>query len=645
MIYLSANMQFNNPNILYALFALFIPVIVHLFQLRKFQKTAFTNVKILKELVVKTRKSAHLKKWLLLACRLLIFTCIILAFSEPSLTQKEIHLQKPETVFYIDNSFSNQEKGEKGELLKITIQELLENYPNDEKINIITNTQYFKHKTLNEIKTDLINLEYTPFQLDYKSIVLKAEQLFQSEANKQLICISDFQNRSTLDSSYFNSSYDTKLIQVLPVSKSNISIDTAYFSTQNTSSTYLNITVKKQHSNLKNVPISIYNNDSIISKTAVDLKDVLNTISISVPNTSRLNLKIHVTDQKCVNDNILFVSKSKPEKHQVLAIGTLEKNDFLSKIFTEDEFIFTQFTALNIDFSTLDNQHLIVLNELETISMALSKNLKTFSNHGGIIVCIPSEKGNLLDYNNLNNVFGNEDNNEVRLTKIHFSHPIFSNVFEKEISNFQYPTFKSHYKLKNYQNSLLTFENGNPLLVNNNNFYTFSSALNVKNTNFKQAPLIVPTLYNIAKNSLKPVIPYYVIGRENTIDIPIKLEKDEVLNLQKKNFSFTPLQQIKSEKVTLNIFKTPSESGLYTVTNRLQKTAFTLAFNYDKSESIMKYHDITTLENKHIKTDTSVVNTINSLNSIAQVATLWKWFVILAILFLLVELLILKYFK
>jgi hypothetical protein len=618
---------------------------VHLFQLRKFQKTEFTNVKFLQELVVKTRKSSQLKKWLLLACRLLIFVCVILAFSEPFFTQTDIPLQKPKTVFYIDNSFSNKEKGEKGELLKVSIQELLENYPNDEKISIITNTKTFKNKTLNDIKTDLIDLKYTPFQLDYKSVTLKAEQLFNTKTNNQLICISDFQKNTTLDSSYFNTYYNTKLIQVLPVSKSNISIDSAYFSNQNTSNTDLNIVVKKQNSDLKNIPISIYNNDRIISKTAIDLKDNFNTIAVSVPNETNLNLKIQLTDQKCVYDNTLFLSKSKPVKQHVLAIGSVENNKFLSKIFTPDEFVFKQNTSSNIDFNTLESQHLILLNELELISLALIKNLKTFSENGGVIVCIPSENGNITDYNNLNNVFGNENNNEIRLTKIHFLHPIFSNVFEKEISNFQFPTFKSHYQLKNYTNSLLTLENGNPLLVNNGNFYTFSAALNVGNTNFKQAPLIVPTLYNIAKSSLKSVTPYYTIGKENNIDVTIKLKQDEVLNLKKGQFNFTPLQLIKSEKVTLNTLKTPSESGLYTITNRDYETPYTLAFNYDNSESLMTYHDVKTLENEHIKTDTSLANTINTINSVTQVATLWKWFVIFAILFLLVELLILKYFK
>ena len=60
MIYLILMIQFNNPKILYVLFALLIPILVHLFQLRKFQKTEFTNVKFLKEISLQTRKSSQI---------------------------------------------------------------------------------------------------------------------------------------------------------------------------------------------------------------------------------------------------------------------------------------------------------------------------------------------------------------------------------------------------------------------------------------------------------------------------------------------------------------------------------------------------------------------------------------------------------
>jgi len=640
-------MQFNNPNILYALFALIIPILVHLFQLRKFQKTEFTNVKFLKELIVQTRKSSQLKKWLILTLRLLIFTAIIFAFSEPYLDKNNTLNQNAENVFYIDNSFSMQEKGPKGELMRVAIQELIDNYPNDKKISIITNTKTFKNKTLNEFKKELINLTYTHHQLDYKTLNLKANQLFNNKTNslKRIIYISDFQKNTTLDSSYFNTEHQTTLIQTLPTAKNNISIDSAYFSDKNTSSPLLNVIVSKQYSALNNTPITLYNNDSIISKTTVNFTNSKGYTSFSVSPKDNLNLKIELIDAKNSYDNTLYVSKSKPTKQKILAIGSIENNAFLSKIYTSEEFIFTQNTSKSINYSAFGQQHFIVLNELETMPVALIKNLSEFSKKGGTVLCIPSENIDISSYNMFVNAYGVENEFETRLTKIHFSHPIFSSVFEKKIKNFQYPSFKKHFKLSKYQSTILSLENGNPLLVNINNNYLFSAPLNAKNSNFKQAPLIVPTLYNIAKSTLKSGVPYYLVGKENIIDIPLDLGKDDVLSLENKTNSFIPIQQIKSNKVSIQTNMQPSQPGFYTIKNKQEALPIKLAYNYSRTESIMDYHKVTLLKNKYIKTNTSVTNTLSEINSASQIGTLWKWFVIFAILFLLVELLILKYFK
>ena len=640
-------MQFNNPNILYALFALIIPILVHLFQLRKFQKTEFTNVKFLKELIVQTRKSSQLKKWLILTLRLLVFTAIIFAFSEPYLDKDKTLKQKAENVFYIDNSFSMQEKGSKGELMKVAIQDLIDNYPNDKKISIITNSKTFKNKTLNELKKELINLKYTQNQLDYKTINLKTNLLFKNKNNhlKRVIYISDFQKNTVLDSSYFNIEHQTTLIQTLPVSKNNISIDTAYFTSQDANKTLLNVIVSKQHSTHNNIPITLYNNDSIISKTTVNLTNNKEITSFNVSPKENLNLTVKLIDPKNSYDNSLYITRSKPIKQNILAIGSIENNAFLSKIYTTEEFIFTQNTLKSINYSVFEQQHLIILNELETIPVALAKNLSEFSKKGGAILCIPSENINSSSYQIFNNAYGELNEFKTRLTKINFSHPIYYSVFEKNIKNFQYPLFKKHFKLSKYQSTILSLENGNPLLVNSNNNYLFSAPLNSKNSNFKQAPLIVPTLYNIAKSTLKSGIPYYLVGSDNAIDIPISLSKDDVLSLENSTYSFIPIQQIKSNKVSIQTNTQPSEAGFYTIKNKQEVLPIKIAYNYNRTESLMDYHKVSLLKNKYIKVDTSITNTLSEINSSSQIGTLWKWFVIFAILFLLVELLILKYFK
>ena len=105
-------MQFKHPQILYALFLLLIPIIVHLFQLRKFQKESFTNVAFLKKVTLQTRKSSQIKKWVTLLTRMLLLACVIVAFAQPFTSKNNTFNTTPETVIYLDNSFSMEAKGE-----------------------------------------------------------------------------------------------------------------------------------------------------------------------------------------------------------------------------------------------------------------------------------------------------------------------------------------------------------------------------------------------------------------------------------------------------------------------------------------------------------------------------------------------------
>ena len=111
-------MQFKNPEILYFLALLIIPILVHLFQLQKFVKVPFTNVAFLQKIIQETRKSSQVKKWLILATRLLLFTAILFAFSQPYLSSKKENT-KQQTFIYLDNSLSTNTKGEKGNLLQL----------------------------------------------------------------------------------------------------------------------------------------------------------------------------------------------------------------------------------------------------------------------------------------------------------------------------------------------------------------------------------------------------------------------------------------------------------------------------------------------------------------------------------------------
>ena len=100
-------MQFVHPEILWALLALTIPVIIHLFHFRRFKKVYFTNVKFLKE--IKDEKSARrrLRNLLILLFRLLAYSAIIFAFAQPFISEDKTAKKGLNNVsIFIDNSFS-----------------------------------------------------------------------------------------------------------------------------------------------------------------------------------------------------------------------------------------------------------------------------------------------------------------------------------------------------------------------------------------------------------------------------------------------------------------------------------------------------------------------------------------------------------
>src|SRR5438128_4331517 len=101
-------MQFTYPEFLFALSALSIPIIIHLFNFRRFKKIAFTNVRFLKEIKQDTRSRSRLKHLLILLSRLLAVTFLVLAFAQPFIPANKNNIVggTRNVGIYLDNSFS-----------------------------------------------------------------------------------------------------------------------------------------------------------------------------------------------------------------------------------------------------------------------------------------------------------------------------------------------------------------------------------------------------------------------------------------------------------------------------------------------------------------------------------------------------------
>ena len=646
-------MHFKYPEILYALFALIIPIFIHLFQLQKFEKVKFTNVKLLKEIEQQTRKSSKLKKWLILISRLLLLTALIFAFAQPYYG-KNIQQKPKETYIYLDNSLSMQAKGKNGELLKIAIQDLIESFQNkNKKITLLTNDKTFKDIDVNN---ELLNINYYPIQKDLHSVFLQIRSLqnMNKSTGDQIILISDFQK---VNNDVFPLKTDSVskyyLIQLLPEIPDNIAIDSLWISQKDNDNLTLKTSIKSYNSANKNINVSFFINDELKGKTSIKLeKNKTKEIEFITQNTDDISGYINIDDADVLFDNTMYFAIPKDEKTKVLAIG--KNSSFLPKIYNKNDFDFVQSELKQLEVGDIYNQNLVILNELDQFPKYLINAIQTYIDTGGNLVIIPSNKLNIASYNDLFSslqIGKIIDQNETKklITKINYDHPFFKNVFIKQIKNYQYPVVYQYINtVMPNASDLLNLDNGKEFIseINkkNSKIYWIASALNNKNSNFSSSPLIIPVFYNFALQNNTNKQLYYKIGKTNTISVRSILQKDEVLRITKGEYNFIPLQVTKTDKVILTTSNQPSKVGIYQISNKneLKKN---IAYNYDRSESNLQYHSV----NENIKDNvyyfSSVKNALIKINEQNKTHNLWQLFISFALIFLIAEILLQKLFK
>ena len=330
-------MQFQHPEILYLLFLLLIPILIHLFQLQRFEKVAFTNVKLLKQLEQQTRKSSKLKKLLILLSRLLLFTALIIAFAQPYYSSNKI-LSKVTTVIYLDNSLSMQAKGEKGELLQKSKHDLIESYQNAENsISLITNNNVYQDLEVSNFKNVLLNIGYYPKKKEFKTILLQIDNLQNDDPKikRDIILISDFQTiNGDLNNLFQDSLASYNFVQENPNKTENISIDSVWTGEIDFQNRQLKARIRSHHAVVDNLSISLFLNNKLFGKTTASLgKNTSEEILFSIPNSKNIVGKFSLNDNQLIFDNVFYFAANKKEKSKVLAIG--ETSLFLSKIYTD----------------------------------------------------------------------------------------------------------------------------------------------------------------------------------------------------------------------------------------------------------------------------------------------------------------------
>lgn len=596
---------------------------------------------------MQTRKSSQIKKWLVLLLRLLAVAAIVIAFAEPFKASTTALNSAKETTLYIDNSFSMQANGPKGPLLNSALQELLTKIPPKATINWFTNTSSKKGASVQEVKKDFLKLGYTQKQLSAKQVLLKADGFFSKDetSDKRLIYISDFQKNEAFPK--VSDRFKVDAVQLTSLLQQNIAIDSAYVVANKTGITQLKVALSAKELSKTTVSVSLYNKDILSSKIAVDFtKQNKQNITFDIDAATGFKGSISLTDTGLSYDNSLYFSINTPAKLKVLSINTANA-DFLQRLFATQEFEYTTQDANTLNYSLLAQQNCIILNELKNIDTSLSNALKEFSQNGGSVLIIPALDIDITSYNsllsNLNlGSFERQLVQQKKISNIVFEHPLYSDVFEKRITNFQYPTINSFYTITSKAPTLLGFEDDKPFLLGFKNNYIATAAFNTQNSNFISSTLIVPTLYNIARQSLETPKLYYTIASSVSFGVAAKLTEDEILNIKDSIVNFIPLQKVKANKVIITTNAYPKSAGTFSI-NKADEFIESVSYNYNRDETSGIYGDVNNWNG--VTPHQNITSLFDAILKENTITDFWKWFALLALIFLIAEMLVLKFYK
>ena len=444
-------------------------------------------------------------------------------------------------------------------------------------------------------------------------------------------------------------SINLKNLYAVPLEPSrliNVSIDSV--SIEETNTEQLNLVVFLSGSDINDpIPVSLFAGQTLIAKSAANFEEGSNVqLNFSIPKNTPINGRLVLMDGSLAYDNTFFFNLDSNEKIKVLSISnSVQPDNYLTRLYGNEEFILSQYPLSSLDYSLIDTQNVIVLDNLESIPTGLTRILSAFRQNGGSLIVIPSETANPASYNQLLNANFNTRILEgipvpKRVASISYDHPLYQNVFERRIENFQYPETNSYFKISTRAPRILSFEGNDPFLIGRDGFYLFTSSLESEVSNFKSSSLIVPTFYNMALSGLKPQEPYHTLGKTNIVDISIQLGSENILEVKQRDDQFIPLQQSFPNKVRLSFDENPVQDGIYDILNDgdLVKR---ISFNYPRNESEMQYMSVENLPNSTVKE--SVGSLFELLEKESSITAYWKWFVILALLLALMEVIIQKF--
>jgi hypothetical protein len=667
-------MSFVYPAFLWALAALSIPIIVHLFNFRKTQKVYFSSNRFLRQVQEATSAKRRLKHYLILASRLLFLLFLILAFAQPFIPAKEQVSAQQNIILYLDNSLSmSVPVEEKTRALDAGLQianQVIDIFPPETRFRLITNDfAPFSntYKTKAEVSDLLTQVRLSPVSRTFKEVMDRIDQTNRSVQRDEIFWISDFQ-RSTLgvlEPSLRDSAQRLHLIELAFQPFANIFVDTAYLENpfvvggekntlhiklrndgkRSVEQLLVKLSVDGIQTGTSSVNIAAMGN----ATTSFDLVSVQQRISKAV---------ISFNDYPVSFDNEFYLALNFSEKVKVVEIKNSAAVTAIEKVFGNKEvFGFRAFDMRNVNYTAFDEADLIVVNALDVPDASLVQALRNYVMKGGAVLIVPSFTPDINSYRNLLGIQVLTRADDAQLSELDhpdFNNPFFENVFEERSTRLVLPKARRVLDWGSDRSAILKFKNDKPFLSQFNQsgkVFLLASPLHADYTDFHNNFLFLPVMYRLATSAKKADWKHYYSLNETLITLRVdSLPGEQPVRLVGQQ-EIIPAQRKLTDRILLELPRFSMQAGFYhAVTGR--DTTGLLAFNLNSRESLLEQMTGEEVKNQLGGGDNITLFEVGGSETFSSEIKarylgkpLWKHALIIALLFLLVEILLIRFLK
>jgi hypothetical protein len=680
-------MSFSNPYFLFGLIAVAIPIIVHLFNFRRYKIFYFSNTRFLQSILQQTHKQSKLRKLIILSMRILAFAAIVLAFARPYIPNSQTQNTGTNAciAIYVDNSFSMGNESVNGNLLdeaKEKAKAIAAAYQTSDKYMLVTNDFEPKHQQFlsqDEMLLEIESVEISPVSRTINEVFsyISRDMNRQNAATKKIYYLSDFQTANMdLEKISLDSNIKVYLSPLKTNKINNLYIDTLWLdcpSPRFKQQATVHVIVKNtSEETVEKLPVRLFvnKNQKALATIDVQAKGFAETqLNFVISEDFIQNGYVEITDQPIIFDDKMYFSFSASPQSAVLSIYNQKENPFIHALFASDSDVVYQTTSYkSINYNLIKEQNLIVVEQMDNIPSGFVQEMQQYVEQGGnlLLVAPATEK----TYNNALNqalgvtTFGALSDNKTAVSSLNLESSLYKNVFERYPENISLPVVNQYFvadkTVSANKESLMRLENGDDFLfvqkVGQGNVYLLAVALNEAFSNFQQHAAFVPTVYNMSWGVSFQNPLYNVIGANTAFKMSkFQLSNEAVLEIKSVNNTnaFIPEMIRNMQGVQLLVRNQIRDAGNYLVSDH-DSTVAGISFNYNRKESDMSFHTQKAIEEYiahnplknmslmdiQYKSATVIAQQINSAGT-----QLYTLFIVLALLFLLAETVLLRVWK